>query len=185
MENVNFYNVQIGTYTRKGNYLENIGFICQSENTQNEVLKYYSEKYAGFSVKVLPITEVINVSIPKKEVENTHSSSIKIKELESEINKLKSGERIHKLQLEISYKSISQKFYEKRTEYLDLLKRTDICKTELRDIIRENLQEKHKEYVRHIEITSPLSDTMVQYTVTLQGTLESILEEQIENLKTK
>ena len=47
---MNFYSVQIGNETRRGHFNESHSFVCQSENTQNEVYKHYLKKYSGFTI---------------------------------------------------------------------------------------------------------------------------------------
>lgn len=180
MENIKFYNVQIGTYTKKGNYLENISFICQSESNKDEIRKHYKDKYFGFSVNVIPITEKVTLNIEKQITDNTSILEKEIIELKKQLNEKQNINKIEKIKMSIKYNSVSSKFIEKRIELNEIFEKADKCKNELTKILIDFLKEKHMPYARRIDIDSDsnIRDQEIYYNVILNGTLQTILEEQ-------
>ncbi len=180
MENIKFYNVQIGTYTRKGNYLENVSFICQSESNKDEIRRHYSDKYFGFTVNVLPITEKVTLNIEKEIIDNTSVFEKEIIELKKQLNEKQNVNKIEQIKMGIHYTNISAKFIEKRAELNKYYETLVKCKTELTEILIEFLKEKHKPYARRIDINSDsnVRDTEIKYNVILNGTLQTVFQEQ-------
>lgn len=83
---MNFYNIQVGTPTRKGGFIAATQFVAQSNNSIYEVEGYYREKYKGLTVNASHV-EVIETPVLAKEP----GSVAKTKDLENRIKELESG----------------------------------------------------------------------------------------------
>ena len=68
---IKFYNVKIGTMTRKGNLLSYIEKVVSVEGnySHHDMNNYFVEKYSGFCVDVKEIEEVMKVEPPAKSIE--------------------------------------------------------------------------------------------------------------------
>lgn len=113
MENLNIYQVKIGSYTRSGNFLSNHEFCCKSEQSLSVVQSHLSEKYKGFSVQVLNIEHIELVDVVAKQ--ETSKSTVKPKEV-NKLN-LRLDYSYFSLELKEERKALETKFNEYETFY--------------------------------------------------------------------
>lgn len=91
---MNFYNIQIGTETKRGHFNGSHSFVCESENSQNEVYDHYRKKYDGFTVrcnKVEKIEKLVVEPILDTDYMGRNKYELEIDKLKKQIKDIKSS----------------------------------------------------------------------------------------------
>ena len=85
METMNFYFIEIGTFSRAGNLTVMNSFAVKSEKKEYNVRDFYIEKYKGFGVRVTTINNVEEF-VAKEDVNKSLISELKnqIKKMEND-----------------------------------------------------------------------------------------------------
>jgi hypothetical protein len=159
--NANFYEVKIGTMTRRGDLNATHSFVCQSDKNEYQVRDYYQSKYRGFNVKVTPVEkiEVLEVAstdftgdVMTKENKQVYELQDKLKQLTNEIKVLQ-GSKNKSFDVELRYieftgeaEVLFNDMLEKRSIYYDA------C-TALDTHIKNNLMKKYQPFACKIETT--------------------------------
>lgn len=177
MENIKFYNVEIGTRTRAGNLNVIHHFVAQSESSQNNVYGFYSNKYLGFSVNVNEIKEIVKDDIPeiRTETYNFQSSPLEKekKELEKQVKELSKG--FEYFQGTVTYNSMSAEITLalKELEKLDDSYKT--LKYKINKNIKSFLEDKYKLLYREVTLGEYTHDTVeIGFTIRLKGKMKPI-----------
>jgi hypothetical protein len=154
--NPNFYEVKIGTMTRRGDLNATHSFVCQSDKNEYHVRDYYASKYRGFNVRITPVEKIEVVEIKATQPSNCDASiqaATQIKELE---NKIKMLENLKNKQFDVELK-YSEFNGETEALFDDMLEKRNIyynaC-TVLDAHIRDRLMTKYYPFARRIETTS-------------------------------
>ncbi len=72
-QEIKFFSVEIGTETRRGNFIKHHSFVCKTQLDTMDIHKHYREKYSGFALNVESIKEVIilDEKVESKKIELT------------------------------------------------------------------------------------------------------------------
>jgi hypothetical protein len=116
MEKLNFYRVQIGRTSRRGNFETIIEKVIQSTSEKNDVWHHYYNNYSELSVKIEAIESIELLELPKQPTPQVEV------EITPSIKKYFNG------RIDIDSKG----FKEKRNEVMQLAKDFERAKTELR-----------------------------------------------------
>ena len=117
MEKVNFYRVQIGRTSRRGNFETIIEKVVQSTADKNDVWHHYYNNYSELSVKIETIESIELLEFPKQPAPQVEV------EIKPSIKKYFNG------RIDIDSKG----FKEKRSEVMQLAKDFERAKAELKD----------------------------------------------------
>jgi hypothetical protein len=123
MEKVNFYRVQIGRTSKRGNFETIIEKVIQSTAEKNEVWRYFYNNYSGLTVNMEQIQSIELLEFPKQ---STPQVEVEIK---PSIKKYFNG------RIDIDSKG----FKEKRSEVMQLAKDFERAKSELRQDVVEKI----------------------------------------------
>lgn len=148
---MNFYEVKIGQYSKKGAFQENIRFVCSSK-TENirEVESQLASKYEGFDVLVGAIRAIIALNDEKAQHDEDKSKHIKeVQALKGKINALERGWRTFESEyLTPDHSAGTTEFI---SEMIDSQKKLDANKEKAMALVSSNLMSKYKFVKVHVD----------------------------------
>ena len=169
MENLKFYHVEIGIWSRSGNLTVHNSFVCKTDKSKTQVDVHYSKQYSGFGIKV---TEIQSVSEP--EILDTNVNDKFINELVKENKELKQNQTKKSFKGSLHYTSLSE---ENKIIYKALIekeKELNSLRKELKEGILSQLQQKYRPFFSEIRVEKSIntnSDSNADYIVILNGEL--------------
>lgn len=86
---MNFYNIKVGKFSRKGNFQESIQFVVSAKDDRFNVVSIMNKRYKGFAVVCDPIEEVLELNTEVIEKTKTESVSKMEEEIHEAYNELK------------------------------------------------------------------------------------------------
>ena len=155
----NFYNVEIGTTTRRGGFLKHHSFVVGVEDKGiHDVRNYYTDKYSGFVVNVTSVEMILNDDIKKPSEEE------RVEQYANPVKRIKRYEYRGNMQEEIR-----SKWLKIRERQRDFDREVDVFTDEL----TKHIKSKYGEVADKVEITNfhPSRDD-VRYEVILSGVFE-------------
>lgn len=177
MENT-FYQIEIGTETRKGNLLVAHSFVCGTENkNHNEVRQHFAKKYSGLNVRCNAVESVVFESIEKSASVDYCGVTQEEKKLKEEIRKLKLPQKgTSIIEDSLSWENFPKELYSKFE-----LKQEEVSKIhgELKDAIKVMLKLQYSPFCESIRISDNIkpSTTSLDYEVILKGKIKTEFED--------
>jgi len=147
-----FYQVKIGTVTRRGMFVTNVESVVSFDGSASELNNVMARKYEGFTVK---ITEIKEVTIVEKEV------------VRKETIRSKPSNRFYQTKKINSFFENSDKVL---TDYLNAVKSLKEAKTVMFEEIEEKLK-RNIGVLQSVEAFDIKNSGDISYVLILDGTL--------------
>jgi hypothetical protein len=161
MEKVNFYRVQIGRTSKRGNFETIIEKVVQSTAEKNEVWRYYYNNYSGLTINIEQIQSIELLEFPKQPTPQVEV------EIKPSIKKYFNG------RIDIDSKG----FKEKRSELIQLAKDFERAKSELKQEVVEKINKIHSTIGRFDSFKDfDIQTSNQHFKLDLFGSFEETLE---------